>query len=457
MPIHRKSELSPQKTEGSRRGRVPVALLAAAWLLTAGAAHAQNAPADLPEHTTTTAHLPAVIDAIEVIGLHRTKLAVVLRELPFVPGQKVDQTTWDFAVKRLWNFGLFADVQADIVKRHGRVTATFRLDERWTLNPLFAFGVGSGVYWFGAGATDSNLGGRFVEAGAQYQRFNDFNGFEGWVRDPRLFDKRFDWMVLAGQLVRPRGDFADRRLRFVTEFAWTSWLDRLRLGARIDVMRTTFLPPDGSSAGDNPAMAWAFAYEASARIGRVDAVRIRQQGGTVELRTAFVSAEASPITFAGDFGQLWLEGNGFVMVGTRWNFAGRFQAGLQGDAPKQLRFYVGGLEQVRGYVDNFARTPRYAFTNLEARFIAWDSTWIAFMPAVFVDGGVVALETGGARPLLSGGAGLRILFPWMVDAGIRIDAAVPLAAGCSSGKSFCPGVNIGLYQFFDGKLKPASR
>ncbi len=434
-----------------------VFVLAASLLFCARVASAQGMPADLPEHATTAVKLPAIIDLIEVTGLHRTKLSVVLRELPFVRGQKVDQATWDFAITRLWNFGLFGDVKANVIRRHGKVVAQFVLDERWTLNPLFAFGVGSGVIWAGAGATDSNRAGRFVEVGAQYQRFNEFNGFEAWVRDPRLFDKRFDWMVLAGQLVRPRGDFADRRLRFSTEFAWTSWLDRLRLGARIDVMRTTFLPPDGADAGDNPAMAWAFAYEVSTRIGRVDAVRIRQEGGTVELRAAFVSAEASTVTLGSDFGQLWLEGNGFLMVGDRWNFASRVQAGIQGDAPKQLRFYLGGLEQVRGYVDNFARTPRYAFANVEARFIAYDSTWFALMPAVFVDGGVAARETGGAVPLLSAGTGLRILFPWMVDAGIRVDAAVPLSAGCSGGHGFCPGLNIGLYQFFDGKLKPSSR
>ncbi len=430
-------------------------LLLVAALCLARPAHGQSV--ELPAHATTAVTLPAVIDIIQVTGLHRTKLAIVLRELPFGRGDRVDQKTWDFAITRLWNLGIIGDIHADVVKRHGKVIAVIAVSERWTLNPLLAFGMGGGVGWFRIGATDSNIAGQFLEAGAQYQRFNAFNGFQAWLRDPRLVGKRFDWMIIADQLVRPRGDFGDRRLRFASEFAWMSWRDQLRLGGRIDMMRTTFIPPDGSDAGDNPPSAWAFAYELSARIGRVDTVRIRQNGASVELRASYVSAEPSTVTLAGNFGQIWMETNGFLMVGERWNFAGRVQAGLQGDAPKQLRFYLGGLEQVRGYIDNFSRTPRYAFTNLESRFIALDSTWVSLMPAVFIDGGVAARETGGVQPMLAAGAGLRILFPWMVDSGLRIDAALPLPGGCAGTRTFCPGVSLGLYQFFDGKLKPASR
>ncbi len=433
-------------------------LLCGLLLLVAGTAHAGGHRRAKPRvHQPIAVELPIRVDAVEVVGLTRTHPDVVFRELPFKIGDNVTQADWDFALTRLWNLDIFSHVAGDVVRRDGKVIAIFRLEERWTLDPLFAFGVGSGVAWVRGGATDTNLAGRFLEYGVQYQRFTHFNGFQAWFRDPRFLGKHIDWMVLADQLVRPRGDFADRRLRFTTDLSWLGWHDALRIGGRVDVMRTTFIPPDGSDPGPDAAKAWAVSYSLASMIGRVDTEGIRQQGGSVEVRASLVTTAPPSLALATDFGRLWVEGVGFLTVGDRWNFAGRVQGGVQGDAPRQLRFYIGGLDEVRGYTDNFISTSRYAIANLEARFIALDSTWVALQPAVFVDGGVAASDTRAVRPMLSAGTGLRILFPWMVDSGLRIDVAVPMANGCTGGKSFCPDVSIGVYQYFDGKWQPASR
>lgn len=432
-------------------------LLCSVLALATSEAQARRRYARPPLHETVNATLPVVVEHIEILGLTRTDPEVVFRELPFDVGQRVEQEAWDFAITRLWNLDIFTKVGADIVRRDGKVIAIFTLEERWTLNPLFAFGAGSGVAWIRGGATDTNLLGRFVEVGAQYQRFTHFNGFQAWVRDPRFLGKHIDWLLLADQLVRPRGDFADRRLRFTTDLSWLGWRDALRLGGRVDVMRTTFIPADGSEPPANAPQDWAVAYSLAGTLGRVDTVRIRQEGLSVEVRASLIATAPPSLALSSDFGRLWLQSVAFLSAGERWNFAARVQAGIQGAAPRQLRFYLGGLDEVRGYRDNFAATSRYAFANLETRFIALDSTWIALQPALFVDGGVAASETGSARPMLSGGGGVRILFPWMVDSGLRIDVAVPLANGCAGTKSFCPDVSLGVYQYFDGKWQPASR
>ncbi len=429
------------------------------WLLTTAAlpALAARRHAKAAVHESSSVDLPIVVDAIEIAGLTRTHPDVVFRELPFNAGERVIQETWDFALTRLWNLDIFSHVSGDIIRRDGKVIAIFTLEERWTLNPLFAFGAGSGVAWVRGGATDTNLAGRFLEYGAQYQRFTHFNGFQAWFRDPRFLGKHIDWLVLADQLVRPRGDFADRRLRFATDLSWLGWNDAFRIGGRVDVMRTTFIPPDGSDPGPDAPQAWAASYSLASMIGRVDTEGIRQEGISLEIRASLVTTAPPSLAFANDFGRVWVESVGFLTVGERWNFAGRVQAGAQGDAPRQLRFYIGGLDEVRGYTDNFASTSRYAIANLETRFIALESTWIALQPAVFVDGGIAATETRTVRPMLSAGTGVRILFPWMVDSGLRVDVAVPMANGCTGGRSFCPDVSIGVYQYFDGKWQPASR
>lgn len=399
-------------------------------------------------------HLPARIDAIEVQGLTRTNLGVVTREIPFRAGQVVSQDEWDFAILRLWNLNLFDTIDAHVdrdPKTH-RSVAIFKLRERWTLIPLIAFGDGGGVGFLQLGAADTNLAGRYVTLGAKYERFAVFDGFQVWLRDPRLMHSMWDALVMGEQLVRPRQDYADRRLRLATELGWQGWRDRLRAAWRLTLQRNTMVPRDGSDPGPDPPHIWSREMELGLRIGRIDTVRLREGGSAVEVR---LSINANDPNFTNHFAQVWLEGQMYAMPGERWNLAARLQAAAQGNAPIPLQFYVGGLELVRGYPDSAVRTDRYAVLNAEARFIAWDWHYLALMPAVFVDAGLAGRQEGGVKPMLSAGGGVRVLFPTLVESGIRLDFATPLL------KDACPGscqfFSVGVYQFFDGILTPERR
>ncbi len=430
-------------------------LLLLLLLVSAPAFAEETAP--LPAEATETVQFPVRIDRIEVHGLKRTHLYVVLRELPFKAGQLIDEATWKFAATRLWNVTLFNQVHARIerVSKSGEVVAHFDVEENWTLNPLFSFAAGGNAAWLRVGASDNNLAGRFLEMGAQYERFGAYNGFQAWVRDPRFLNRRLDWVVIVDRLVRPRPDFADRRLRMGSEVNGLAWNDRLRLTAKVEALYDVLLPLD-SRPDDAPPLpadapqpppersAWSILTEWGARLGRVDTVRVRQQGVSLEVRqTVVATLDAQKSGFA----QGWLELLALQTLGDRWNLAGRFQMGTQGDAPDYLNFYLGGLTVVRGYVDNFVRTHRYALFNAEARYVAYDSSWIALVAAGFVDGAVAERVAGGVRPMLASGAGMRFLLPWMVKTGLRVDVAVPLlAATCSSG--FCPNLSVGVFQFF---------
>ena len=338
----------------------------------------------------------------------------------------------------------------------GRLTAVFDLEEVWTLNPLFSFAIGGNAAWVRAGASDTNVAGRFLELGAQYERFTQFNGYQAWARDPRFLGKRLDWIVLVERLVRPRPDYADRRLRVVTEVFGLWENDRLKVSGRAELNYDVLLPVRTGDGTDDAAAHdvsdadaprnWATVLETGVRVGRLDTVRVRTTGATLELKTTWVATRLA--TFGG-FAQSWLEALGHVMLGERWNLSGRVQAGVQGDAPDYNRFWLGGLQHIRGYVDNYARSDKFALLNLEARFTAYDSRWISFVAAAFVDGAVAHDPAGGVRQMVSTGAGLRGLLPWMVKTGLRVDMALPLVdARCPHGASLCPGISIGVYQFF---------
>lgn len=401
--------------------------------------------APLAVEPTEVVAFPIRVDRIVIHGLTRTRASVVLRELPFAAGDTISEETWLFSATRLWNATLFNRVTSSIGRetRTGEVVATFALEENWTLNPLFSFAVGGNAGWVRVGASDNNMLGRFLELGAQYERFGDHNGFQTWARDPRFLGKRLDWVVIVERLVRPRPDFADQRVRIGSEVGGLAWNDKLRVTAKVEALYDVLLPLDGGDDTGVPRN-WSTLVEWGVRIGRVDTLRVRQRGVSLEVRQTLVATQLA--TMRG-FGQGWLELLALETLGERWNLAGRFQMGAQGDAPEYLQFYLGGLTVVRGYVDNFARTSRYALLNLEARYVAYDSRWISLVAAGFVDAAVTARSTGGVQPMLSSGVGMRFLLPWMVKTGLRVDGAVPMvAASCRGG--FCPGLSVGVFQFF---------
>ncbi len=433
-----------------------LALLWAAALLSAVPVWAE----DLPQAATATTEiaLPARIDALEVRGLWRTERGVVERELPWRVGEVVGGEAWREGLAKLWNMGLFSRVAAEVQQQAGRTVAVVTVEERWTLNPLFLFAVlvqreakpGESSSWWSLGAEDTNVFGEFLDVAAAYEQFNKYSGGRVWLHDPRWLGRRLDALIQWDYLVRPRVGFADRRMLVRAELNRLLDGDRVKIGARLDLQRDTFfdagdtppaLPPDAKSA----------LLDLGLRLGRVDVVRLRQVGQSLEVR-AGVGASALVDAPGQVHTQAWLQGLGFWTLGERWNLALRVQAGHQSaNTPAHLQYFLGGLYEVRGVRDSFLRTDRFALANAEVRYIAADWTWLAIVPAVFADAVVGRDAERSWTTLVSAGGGVRLLVPRFVRTGVRIDVAAPLVGmPCTSGGLFgtCAGMSLGVYQFF---------
>lgn len=379
---------------------------------------------------------PVRVDEVEIRGLWLTEPSVVERELPFRSGGEVDRRSWELGLARLWNTGIFSRVQARLELRGERRVAVLELEDRFTPTGIFNFSIGGGTAWLRAGLNDINLAGRYLEAGAVYERFGRFNGGEVWARDPRLFGLRLDGLVRAGLLFRPRPDFALRRGGLVLEASGEA-NDQLRVGGRVEGVLDSFQP-----AGQLPAPPKARSLRAGPllRVGRVDADRLRQRGASLEVRpvAALTTDPSHP-----RWGQLSAEALVFAAPGERWGLALRVLGGISGEAPAQDRFWLGGLDRVRGFPDSAVRTGLYLAFNAEARLTAFDSTWFAVVPAAFLDGAAARPDLAGQRAtMLSAGGGVRLLAPRLVRTGVRVDVAVPLEGG------WRPSLSLGVHQFF---------
>lgn len=378
--------------------------------------------------------LPARIDAIEITGLTRTKTYVVRRELGFREGDVIDREALDLAITRLWNTTIFAHVKGRVVAREGKNVAGFVIEDKFTLNPLIGYGLGGSAFFFRIGASENNLFGHFLEAQAQYQFFDGFHGGQVILRNPRTFGERVETTLDLERLVRPRPGFADQRTLARLEVLALAREDVLRYGVRFDAFADRFLPPLDPPERF-PAATETLLVEPSVRVGRVDTVRLRQKGASLELRQG-VGVTSSPVVSS--YTQTTAELLAFVVAGERWNFALRARLATISKVPDHLALYVGGLDLLRGYLDNFVRTRGYVLTNLEVRYAAFDSTWIALMPVVFTD--AMASEVA-PRALFSAGVGVRVLVPKFVGTGLRFDLAVPF-----QNPTIAP--NFGVYQFF---------
>lgn len=415
--------------------------------------HAQ--PAVIADATVV---FPIRVDEIRIVGLARTHESVVRRELGFREGDLVTRSDFDLAVARLWNTTIFAHVHGHVVEERGKKVLVFELEDRWTLNPLLSFGSGGGAFFFRVGATDNNLAGRFVEGYALYENFDGFHGGLALFRHPRLFDRRLELAVQVERLVRPRPGFSDQRTAASIEIAQLVDRDRVRLGVRTSAFADRFLLPLDTTPM-MPRATETVIVEPRVRLGRIDSERIRQRGLTFEMRPG-IGLSSSDV--ASQLASFTGEVIAFATVGDRWWLAARARAATISRVPTHLELYAGGLDLLRGFPDNYVRTRTFTLLNLEARLVAFDSTWVALIPAAFVDAIAARSPSGAPGTALSAGGGVRIVVPKFVASGLRADLAVPIHStlrGVSEGEpSFGPATprvdlgsiqpSFGVYQFF---------
>ena len=410
-------------------------------------------PAEEEQVLEAETTLPAVIDAVEIDGLWRTKPLVVTRELPWKTGETVTPAAWKLGIERLWNLPIFSRVEGRLFRRDGKLVARVEIEERWTINLILRFGVGGGTGWWALGLSEINFAGRLIETAGYFQRFGDLNGGEAWVRDPRFLNKRDELSFTAGQLGRPRPDYvvlrASGRLEFTHQID-----DEHLLGGRLEVMHDRLRAADHADGHrDKPGQrapvddAGASADSTTGvvsglvRLGRIKTTRLTYEGWQFDLRPAlFVTNDRD----AFGFGQLQAQLLYFNRLRPATNLGVRLMGGATTPAPSQQLFYVGGLDLVRGLPDNALTTTAFVLGNVELRQIFFDSTWFAIMGVAFVDG-VVAREAKGSNvAIVAPGLGLRFMIPRLVQSGLRIDYAVPMPWA-----DFDPRMpSIGVWQFF---------
>jgi hypothetical protein len=289
------------------------------------------------------------------------------------------------------------------------------------------------------GISDRNIFGQYLELESYFAEFNGKAGGSVWFRDARLFDRRLELVVVLDRLMRPRPEYLVQTTRGRLELNLLVMRDLIEIGTRIDVRNDDFFQP---LQGTNPALpsrVQAVIAEPGFRIGRIDTVRLRQTGFTLEVRPAL---GATSVRGAPTFRRLWLEADAKGMAGEHWGFDLRAQFGTVTDSPDEMQFFLGGLDVIRGYPDNYFQGTACGVYNADVKYVVFDSTWLAVIPEAFSDGAAIRRASGANDAAMSVGGGVILVIPKLVDSFFRVEVGVPLRP------PYTPGLSTGTQIFF---------
>jgi len=215
--------------------------------------------------------------------------------------------------------------------------------------------------------------------------------------------------------------------------------DLIVFGTGLELRNDDLLQPNQGSTFTVPATVQAAVFEPMFRIGRIDTVRLRETGLSLDVRPALgdTSVPGAPA-----FRRLWLDGNAKVIAGDHWNFDLRAQLGTVTNAPAEMQFFIGGLDLLRGYPDNYFQADACAIYNVDVKYVVFDSTWFAAIPDAFTDGAAIRRADGTTDVAVSVGGGAIFVIPKLVDSLLRVDLGVPLRP------PYTPSFSTGTQVFF---------
>jgi outer membrane protein assembly factor BamA len=391
-----------------------------------------------------------IIDDVDIRGLHRTKRHVVEREFEFTIGEPTTLAAVDETLRRLRNTMIFLTVASrlePLAMRPGDALPRYRLriqiEERWTLLGIAQFRHGGDVTQIIFGLYDINAFGRGFELGGRVEQLADAYSGELWLYEPRFLGGRQRFEAEVGRrnrvftlydLDEPQilGGFLRERtfleLRLIREIR--PWF---RLGPSFRLLRDDFnygaIDPlvrgVQEDAGGLPAAADAVLPGLRVQFGRVNYDIFGEEGW----RWVTTVEQSVPAIFGDDvFAIIRSQAVHFLPLWRHSQIASRLALGYSSTDAIQHHFFIGGLDQVRGFLDNRWHGPAYATGNVELRVPSLIHRWVVLQHVAFLDAAAVGdrLSDLGHVRGASTGVGLRILSPAVYRLMIRVDYAVPI-------------------------------
>ncbi|MFN8943386.1 MAG: BamA/TamA family outer membrane protein [Pseudobdellovibrionaceae bacterium] len=393
---------------------------------------------------------------LDISGNQKTKSEVIQREFELAI-QNQEQDLLQSFEKRLKRMQIFSSIQ---IQKKNTDDYFLQVEEKWTTIPIVKIATGGGVVQTTLGVYDPNLFGSFIESGAQYEQLGSEGSGVFWLKNPRFLnrDQLLDFQYWNTKRLRLKYDQTDidpkekqgfilKRERFYLGFEPRLGLNttfRISLDQSRDEFNESDLsddlrrkfrgqkrPPDVDVTQVGLGIDWgALDWNVHLMEGTKISVLVKYHWVKNQVADPFYQSEVSFIYAS--------------MINQEINFAQRFLVGTTDTDLLQYWNYFGGLDRIRGFIDNRFSGRHYFLSNSELRRTMMEkSSWIT-QGTVFTDLLSAVEKTNDIDRISSGsmGLGVRIIFPKIYRAVLRFDYAKPLI------KSDNQNLSFGLQQFF---------
>lgn len=400
------------------------------------------------------------IEDIRIEGLTRTAEFVVTRELEITVGKDFDLNNYHRSLQKIRNLFIFRSVDGELIKSGQNVKVSILVEEKWTSIPYFLLGSAGGTSFFEVGFFDVNLLGRYLELGLAYERRGPANSFKAWYRNRRFLnrDLSFKAYIQDRSAVLPFYNIDDtlqneysanqKRVEFALD---KDVLSKFALGVGVEVNTISYNRTLVSSEGDKanalnpvvfPDSSRAYIARIRARFGELNWDDYLLDGLLIE--SSFDIAK--PILNSDSrFYRLTTLLLNYYQLPRQSNLGFRLGHGYTSSQAIAQRYFLGGLQHVRGYRDNQFNTNNYLFGNAEIRVPSFRWQLALLQHVAFVDFANISSTADKifhVTPNASAGIGFRIVVPPIFLLSIRADYA------WTFGPIKRQGLTLGMVQYF---------
>lgn len=408
----------------------------------------------------------ANVKSIIITGLSRTEESVVLRELPYKIGDNIDESQSEQAKQKLYNLRLFSEVKHEIVNSNDGQYVKIDVTERWTTIPILKFSNGGGITQFTLGAYDINLFGKYIEGGAQIQKRGSSTAGVVWLREPRLFGSNLKfsldlWSVMNVYKIYDRSGTStelehayledQKRISSELEYKFTEKFSvSFNFSRHQNEYSDRSLTEEENKVTNNfplPDAEIHNKFGLGLRLGVINYGPWNQSGQTLEINVkqtnyAFESGHIDNHKS----NEFFANYKGFLDLPFSSSFAVNFSHEKKSKPTESDKIFVGGLDKVRGFLDNRFKGNNVNLANFEYRIPSYESSSIVLQHIVFFDYGSIIDESDDfetrRNEIYSVGTGLRFISPKIYRLVGRLDFAKSL-----KGDGKLP-ISFGVQQFF---------
>ena len=397
------------------------------------------------------------IDAVEFVGLEKTKENYLRQFLKLQEGEEFVTIDLQHDIQQLWNVGTNQNVAVQVDSlANQKIKITFQLKEKKTLLPILNFGGIKDNVWFQAGFIDFNWLGRGHQFLAFYQNTDNRHGGQIYYRIPFLNQK---W-GLAFNLLQWRSleplYFAEGSVQYeydnlnvgMTAIRNFGFRKRLELGGSF--FRETYKKSEAQTLDNPPGPDDLVQPKLSSKVEYIhnylDYYDFYLNGWAARgiWQTVYNFDDATI------FNSLILEGKKFHRFGKNGNLALRTRLGVSTNNNSPFApFVVDSRVNLRGSGNRIERGTAQAILNVEYRHTFLDLNNWAVQGVVFTDLGNWRTPGGQLDELFSRdelrqfvGGGFRVIYKRIYDAILRVDYGVDVF------NTNQRGIVLGIGQYF---------